>query len=277
MRPEIIFGGSGLLGSNYLLNKKNKNVYNVIYKNRAYNAKNIKIDVLKLKEFIKKKKIKIIWNFAALTDIKECEKNKKMAYKTNVKLPMNLSVLAHKMKIKFVHISTDHFICKNYPIKETSKVTTINYYARTKLLAEKKILKFNKNALIIRTNFFKSTSKKKSFYEKILETTKRNKFSFLFNDVYFNPVSIKFLLEVMNKLILKKATGIFNISSDGLFSKYEFGLHVLKKKKLNKNFIIKSSFASRKDLVKRPHNMSLCNKKLKKFLKIKTINLIRQI
>ena len=58
MRPEIIFGGSGLLGSNYLLNKKNKNVYNIIYKKRAYNAKNIKIDVLKLKEFIKKKKLK---------------------------------------------------------------------------------------------------------------------------------------------------------------------------------------------------------------------------
>tara|TARA_B100000787_G_scaffold168759_1_gene158204 strand:- start:358 stop:1191 length:834 start_codon:yes stop_codon:yes gene_type:complete len=277
MRPEIIFGGSGLLGSNYLLNKKNKIIYNIVHKKRAYNAKNIKIDIQKLKDFIIKKKIKIILNFAALTNIEECEKNKKETYQTNVKLPMDLSILAYKLKIKFVHISTDHLVCKNYPIKEKSKVTAINYYARTKLLAEKKILKFNKNALIIRTNFFKSASKKKSFYEKIIEATKRKKFSFLFDDVYFNPVSIKFLLEVMNKLILKKATGIFNISSDSFFSKYEFGLSVLKKKKLNQKFIIRSNLATRKNLVKRPNNMSLSNKKLKKFLKIKTINLIRQI
>ena len=52
---------------------------------------------------------------------------------------------------------------------------------------------------------------------------------------------------------------------------------VLKKKKLNQKFIIKSNLATRKNLVKRPNNMSLSNKKLKKFLKIKTINLIRQI
>jgi|TARA_B110000037_G_scaffold221585_1_gene293067 dTDP-4-dehydrorhamnose reductase len=277
MRPEIIFGGTGLLGSNYLLNKKNKIIYNIIHKKRAYNAKNIKIDILKLEEFIKKNKVQIILNFAALTNIEECEKNKKATYETNVKLPMDLSILAYKLKIKFVHISTDHFICKDYPIKEKSKVTTCNSYARTKLLAEKKILEFNKNALIIRTNFFKSESKKKSFYEKIIEATRRNKFSFLFHDVYFNPVSIKFLLETMNKLISKKATGIFNVSSDGFFSKYEFGLSVLKKKKLKKNYIIKSNFAKRKDLVKRPFNMTLCNKKLKQFLKIKTISLINQV
>jgi len=46
MRPEIIFGGTGLLGSNYLLNKKNKIIYNIIHKKRAYNAKNIKIDMI---------------------------------------------------------------------------------------------------------------------------------------------------------------------------------------------------------------------------------------
>jgi len=276
MKYEIIFGGSGLLGSNYLL-KKRKNIYNIFHNEKAKNAKNIKLDFTELYKFIKKKKIKSIFNFAALTNIEECEKKKKKAYDINVKLPMMLSKLTKKLKIKFIHISTDHFIFKNYPAKEAYEVKTCNYYARTKLLAEQKILKFNKDALILRTNFFKSLSNKKSFYEKIINSNKEKKKSYLFNDVFFNPVSIKFLINIINKLILKKASGIYNVSSDGHLSKYKFGLLISKKKKLNKKYIIKSSFSDRKNLVKRPHKMILCNLKLKKFLKIKKIDLYRQL
>lgn len=277
METELIFGGTGLLGSNYLLNNKNKIIYNVINKKKAFGVKNINIDNVKIDDFIKKNKIKKIFNFAAITSIEDCEKNKKKAFNTNTYLPIYLSNLAKKLNIKFIHISTDHFICKDYPIKEKFKVTTCNYYARSKLLAEKKILKSNRNALIVRTNFFKSFSKKKSFYEKITQATRKKKLSFLFDDVYFNPVSIKFLLKLIHKLVAKKANGIFNISSDNYVSKYDFGLMVLKRNKLKENYIVKSSFAKRKDLVERPNKMILCNKKVKKFLKIKKINLIRQV
>ena len=194
MTSEIIYGGTGLLGSNYLLYKKKKNIFNVFKTRKATNAKNVKINLSNISNFIKKKKIKIILNFAAITNIEDCEKNKKIAYKTNVKLPIELSKIANKLKIKFIHISTDHYICKNLPIKEKSNVKTCNYYSKTKLLAEKKILRFNKNALIIRTNFFKSKTKKKSFFENIVDSTKKKTNSYLFDDVYFNPVSIKFLI-----------------------------------------------------------------------------------
>ena len=35
METELIFGGTGLLGSNYLLNNKNKIIYNVINKKKS--------------------------------------------------------------------------------------------------------------------------------------------------------------------------------------------------------------------------------------------------
>ena len=93
------------------------------------------------------------------------------------------------------------------------------------------------------------------------------------DDTFFNPVSIKFLLKIISKLIKKNAKGIFNVSSDKCISKYTFGLLVAKKYKLSNKTIIKSYKKNRDDLVKRPYIMYLDNKKLKKFLKIKNISI----
>ena len=147
MKSELIFRGSGLLGSNYLLIKKKKKIYNFKNSTNAINSKNIKISLKQLEKFIKEKKINLVLNFAAITNIEECEKKKKSAYYTNVKLPTILSKITKKLKIKFVHISTDHFLSEKLPITEKSTIQTCNYYAYTKLMAEKILLNITRKRL----------------------------------------------------------------------------------------------------------------------------------
>ena len=78
-------------------------------------------------------------------------------------------------------------------------------------------------------------------------------------------------------MIEKKKRGIFNISSDESITKYEFGLKLCDIFNLNKKLINPDYLKKRKDLVRRPLNMSLNNTKLKKVLKINIPSIKNQL
>ena len=109
---------------------------------------------------------------------------------------------------------------------------------------------------------------------------KNNQKIHVFKDVYFTPVSIDFLIKSLVKIIDKNISGIINISSDKKISKYDFALKLAKKFKLNHKLIIPSFFSEIKkknNLVNRPKNMSLNNKKLKSTLNLKHIDIDNMI
>ena len=72
----------------------------------------------------------------------------------------------------------------------------------------------------------------------------------------------------MFKLLEKKKTGIYNISSNEKITKYHFGIEICNVFKLNKKYIKVNHLKNRKDLVRRPFNMALNNGKLKKNINI---------
>lgn len=77
---------------------------------------------------------------------------------------------------------------------------------------------------------------------------------------------MKVLSKVILQLYKNKKTGIFNIATDKRISKYEFGRKIAKYKKYNVNLIKKNSIGNVK-ITKRPKNMFLVNKKIKKIVK----------
>ena len=80
---------------------------------------------------------------AALSNLKKCEKNKKMAFKTNVELVKKICDLNFK-KIVFASTSSVYGSSKDYATEESAPYIT-SYYAETKLLAEEIILSDNNN------------------------------------------------------------------------------------------------------------------------------------
>tara|TARA_Y100000389_G_scaffold204559_1_gene257983 strand:+ start:4719 stop:5597 length:879 start_codon:yes stop_codon:yes gene_type:complete len=270
MRNLLFVGGSGLLGNNWLKSlSKNKKIFATINKNRInLKKKNItyfKLDLLnekKISKFIDQNGIDVVINVAALTNIEKCEKNKKKAYEINVKIPKILKKVAKKHSIRFVQLSTDHIYNgkKSGCYSENYKASPLNYYSKTKFFAEN-FTKDYKKTLIIRTNFFGGyTRNKESFSELILNKIRKKNSIKLWDDVYFTPVNIFFLIKTIERLINRNVFGIINISSSNSISKYDFGIKLCKYFKLNEKYILKNK--QNKKTILRPKNMCLSNKKL---------------
>lgn len=271
----LIFGGTGFLGEKLVAKIKQKNVVFVyINKTQLKNKKNTKeakikkFDYENIKKFVTKNKINLIINLASLTSVELCQKYKKKSYKVHVLLPKILSKISNEKSIRIIHISTDHLF-KGEKIdlyREISKPNPINYYAKTKYLGENEIKK-NKNHLIIRTNFFGLNKKKKnSFSDKIVNKLKNKVKMSLWSNVYFSPLHVENLTYIINYLIKKKITGIFNLSSEKI-SKYNLGVLIANKLNLDKH-LIKQNLFDKKIFVKRPLNMSLSNKKILNYFPI---------
>lgn len=261
----LLIGSNGLLGSSIKSKLNLKKVMCVARTNSDYN-----IDLKYLKKFKKifdKYEFKNVINCAAVTNLSQCEKEKKKTKKINLELPILLNNLSKKMKFNLIHISTDQVYCKgnSNKFKETDKISFLNYYSKTKFLAEKNLMN-NKKSLIIRTNFtgFKKNLNK-TFAGWLLDNMKRKKKIRLFNDFYVSTIDVNFCSRVIIKLIKKKAKGIYNIGSRKSISKEKFALLFAEKigKKLNYN-----SVSSSKSNIIRPKNLTMDISKIEKKLKI---------
>ncbi len=266
----FIFGGTGLLGTNWILNnplekdymvsshKRNLLLDNVnIYKEKKLteNRINLILDEVNPKKII---------NLIGMTSIEDCEKNQERASFTNVDIPKFIARAALKKRIKFIHFSTDHlFDGKKEFYTEDCITCPLNFYGKTKALAEEKILKENSNSLIIRSNFYCWGPRyRKSFSDFIYENLLANISIKLFKDIFYTPIKAKELIRISLMLENTNASGIYNISSSERITKYDFGLQLAEIFNLKKNLINASSINSRKDLVLRPKNMCLSNSKL---------------
>ena len=159
------------------------------------------------------------------TNVENCEINYKDAIKINSFYASRIAKISKKLKLKFVHISTDHlFDGKTKNNNENSEPNPLNNYAKSKFEGEKQVSKFNKDALIIRTNFFGwGPTYKKSFSDFIISSLENNLSISLFSDVNYNPILVSELANAVNKLIDKKCKGIYNVVSPQPISKLNFG------------------------------------------------------
>ena len=291
MRKKILlFGASGRLGSNFVnfLSKKydfclavNENKF--FYKNCTYlhllkENEGKQSDKSTLEKRIKIINPNIIINCAANTNLDYCEANETKTEYINTFLPKELSTICEKNDIKFVHISTDHLFKKDLNFKnETLKVEPKNVYAKQKSKAEFFVKKLNKKALIIRTNFFAHSKETKHFFNEILDIGNQQKKITLFDDYYFTPIYSKYLILAVDKLIKKKQTGVFNIVSNEILSKYEFALIFFKLLKLDTGLIQLAKLKNQNFKAKRSANLSLSNKKLMRCIKFKIPSLKLQV
>ena len=153
----LITGSSGALGCE--LKKKFPNALTPNHNELDITNKEMLVD------FFKKEKIDTVIHAAAITSVRKCEEEKKLAWKTNVEGTKNLVdvLIQTNPDGKFIYISTACVFDGSIGMyKESSIPYPENFYALTKLLGEQEIKRIL-NYLIIRTNF---TAKKKWPYPK---------------------------------------------------------------------------------------------------------------
>lgn len=285
MKNVLFFGGSSLLATMWANHWKGK--FNIFMTQHQQQIEADKSQIIEIKEIspsvIKKTlstyKIDILINCVGLTSVELCELEPQKAKYLNSDIPSILANVCFNEKISFVHISTDHlFDGINGLRTESDRPSPLNQYGLTKLEGDQRVVKNNPNSLIIRSNFFGRGPKyKPSFSDIIIKALLNKKKIDLFEDVFFTPIYIRELANVVNQLLNKKKKGIYNVVSNERISKYKFGQLIAEQMGFSKDLITKGLLSNRKDLVIRPKDMSLSNEKVRSIKGIEIKSLKNQI
>ena len=211
MNKILLTGGSSLLTINWVSYSLNKN-FVLGFNNRILNIKNTSSILLNLEKKnilekqLRKLNIKIVIHTAGMTDVDKCEKYIKNCKRINFDYTKNLSDVCKKLNLYLVFISTDQlFDGKKKLYYEESKCLPLNVYSKFKYLSEEYIKNNNNKFLIIRTNFFgNGPIYRKSYSDYILDNLKKKNKINLAKDIFFSPISTKYLTKYINLLIKKK-------------------------------------------------------------------------
>lgn len=182
-------------------------------------------DYQKFRKWLNKNKnVEIFINFAAMTNTKYCEKNKKSTLLTNYKSTIKLIKIINQNKLKnfnyFLALSSCHVFAKSSnKLLENSTKLPSNVYGHSKLLMEKWILKNSKkyhfNIGIGRIFNYYTPSKKNFFINDVINKLKSNSsnISFIGVDTYRDYINNNDLLNAISFMIEKKLQNDFNICS----------------------------------------------------------------
>lgn len=271
MKPGILItGGSGLLALNWALAVRGSCDVTLGLHNRRISLAGVTTKIINieseddLSRTLEELNIRVVIHAAGLTSVEECEADPELAHYANVTLAVNVARACKLRGIQMVHISTDHLFSGAESLKtEDQPVAPINVYGKTKAEAECRVLEIIPQSLVVRTNFFGwGTNYRHSFSDTITNGLRQNKELRLFKDVFYTPILVEVAALAVHDLLGLQASGIFNVVSDERLSKYEFGLKVAEGFDLDPRGIIPSRLADQKNLVRRPHDMSLSNQKV---------------
>lgn len=278
MKKKIfITGGSGLLALNWAAHKRFDQLIYLVQHTRKISLSGTfisRVDLSNKHNLINELnhlKPNLVIHAAGLTNIEDCELNPSLAYKCNVELSRNVADACRFLGIKLVHISTDHlFDGQSSMMTEEAPVIPINHYAKTKAKAEEIVSQVFPEALIIRTNIYGwGMSYRTSFSDFVINNLRAKTPISLFKDVFFTPILISNLADIIETLVSKGQRGIFNVASSERISKLEMGVLLAEEFNLDKSLIEPISISDKVNLVIRPKDMSLSTEKVTSILGLK--------
>lgn len=218
-------------------------------------------------------KADVIIHTAAMTDLKLCEADSKLAYKVNVE---STGELAKKIKPggAFFYISTDSVfdgLKGNY--QESDTPNPLNTYARTKLAGEQISRVVFPDSTIIRTNIYGfHEGMKNSLAEWAFQAWQKEQEIAGYTDVVFNAVYTGYLADVIKSMIDNQIHyPVLNVASREILSKYDFLNLFREKLGIDKGLLVATTSDHFPSLIKRPLNTSLDVSLLKSFKSVPTM------
>jgi dTDP-4-dehydrorhamnose reductase len=271
MTRVLVLGASGMLGSSISIQlQEDFHVTGTYFRGKEpqFLTSTVNQDLsddTKLEDLIATLKPDIIINCAGLTDVDGCETAPETAWRLNAFLPYQISKIARSYGFYFIHISTDHFKSHSkFPRSETSEMFPVNKYGLTKLAGEDFIQAENREALIIRTNFFGlSYNKKNSLLDFLKDSFSLKKSVTGFEDVFFTPISVTMFSKILMTLVSKKYYGILHVAGNQCISKYNFARMVATQLEVEPYVLRRASISDSKLRAIRPNYLCLDNALLK--------------
>lgn len=230
MKPVVaVTGGKGLVGSRFVSDFAN--TYDFIHLDIS--DPHSPVDITQYEQVIRcleNQNVSSIVHFAAYTDVtgawKQTGDTTGIAYTVNVKGTESMIAAANELNAQLINISTAYVFdgTKEGLYLETDPVNPIEWYGKTKAIAEEKIQEQAKNWLILRIDqpFRPEVFPKADIVHRILNGITNGTLYPQFTDHFFGPTFIPDFAKVIDWSIRTKAIGIFNAASGEQWNDYDF-------------------------------------------------------
>ncbi len=270
MNKVLVLGANGSLGKAICKELANNKI---IYFGQTRSKKNkFFSDFIDKKNFLKLLntiKPNIVINTISNIDVDECENDKFKCFNDNILTAHIVSSVCGLKKIKQIYISTDQ-VYSNTGASKEKNANPLNNYGRSKIIAERFVLK-NKGS-VLRVNFIHKDKKLRTFHDKIINK-KINKI-FLYKNIFFNPLHISTLANIIVQNLNSFNCDAYNIGSKNKISKKDFIVKICNILKLKRKF--KSVNYSSK-IIPRPLDMTMNISKICRLLKNKKYDVNEEI
>jgi len=249
----LLTGANGMLGSaiaeqlsktshNLLATGKGELRHNHFIFNEKSNYTSMDItDEVASKQLINSFNPDAIIHSAAMTQVDDCELNKECCYSINTRSTIELIHLAKEVNAAFHFISTDFvFSGDDGPYVETDQTAPVNYYGKTKELAEQYLIQSGLDWSIIRTVLLYGKTdqiKRSNFIYWVRDNLLERKPIKVVNDQIRTPTYIPDLAKGIIEVVERQAKGIYHISGGEIMTPYQMAIEVARYLELDEQLI----------------------------------------
>jgi dTDP-4-dehydrorhamnose reductase len=261
----LILGASGYLGSRlFVILQKYGTVFGTFNSN-GFVSENMVYwdgDSKLLLHILTKLEPELVINCSGFAEVDQSEINPEKAFYLNAIVPHHISSVCQELNIKYVHISTDHYIGgKTLLLEEEMSVTCPNIYSASKLLGENYVLAANLNSIVVRANFFHfSKNSSNKFLDRCLNQPDNGAEIHGFQDIFYTPISTIYLASAIMTLVNQNFKGLIHVASSERISKYIFLKEIFRYMNKNQAAVKPKNWIDGQLKAMRPEDMSLSNK-----------------
>ncbi len=182
------------------------------------------------------KNFEIIIFCAAYTSILECEKNPNKTILINFQNTLKIAHYFLQKNAFLIFFSTSQVFSGLNKIESIqNKTSPVTIYGKSKELLEEALSLYSKNVCILRCTKI-ILNNNKLFYNWV-NNLKSNIEINPFNDIYFSPISLDYLLNVIDIILKERITGLYNISATNDISYKDAAFYMCNKMLLNSKLI----------------------------------------
>lgn len=231
----LVTGANGQLGNEMrIIAPNSKDHYIFTDVNQVEGVETTYLDITDLEaiqKMVSEKKVDVIVNCAAWTNVDACETDvnlASLAEKLNAEAPKNLAMAMQEVNGLLIHVSTDYVFGQepyNTPCNPEQKGTPTGVYGATKKRGEENILASGCNYIILRTAWLYSEFGK-NFCKTMLNLTATKPLLKVVFDQCGTPTYAYDLAAAIYDIITNRKyegnTGIYHYSNEGVTSWYDF-------------------------------------------------------